>query len=187
MFNLTYNNKSFNQRPEDNYVNLGQLCATHGKKLSHWKDTNASKAYIEALSISTGISAPELIQSKMGNEGTWGHPKIAEEILAWIQRSPSKSKGKSFETKVQKSLANKLNGTREVPIKSGIIDILTSDEVIEVKEVKKWKAAVGQVLVYQLEYPDHTARIHLFGECSTEYKQMIISFASQLNITATFE
>jgi hypothetical protein len=47
--------------------------------------------------------------------------------------------------------------------KIGIPDVLTESEVIEVKQGKNWKHAIGQVLVYKLYYPEHTARIHLFG------------------------
>lgn len=98
-----------------------------------------------------------------------------------------KKKCKNLEKEVQIKLAESLNGVMEVQCKTGIADILTDTEIIEVKTVKDWKHAIGQVLIYQLEYPDKKARIHLFEECSEEFKQMVISFASRLNITATFE
>lgn len=102
-------------------------------------------------------------------------------------KSPQKSKIKFPEKKVQKRLSNLINGKIEVQCKTGAIDILTDTEIIEVKKAKDWKHAIGQVLVYQLEYPDHKARIHLYEDCSNEFKQMVRSFASQLNVTVSFE
>jgi hypothetical protein len=63
---------------------------------------------------------------------------------------------------------------------------LTDTEIIEVKDVQAWKSAIGQVLVYQLEFPDRQPRIHLFGKCSQDFKQMVISYSAKLNVVATF-
>jgi hypothetical protein len=104
-----------------------------------------------------------------------------------IFQKEGRNKKSDPEKRVQKRLAKKLNGVIEVACKAGAIDILTSTEVIEVKKAKQWKAAIGQALVYQLEYPEKQARIHLYEECSTEFKQMVISFASRLGVIATFE
>ncbi|MDB9375119.1 hypothetical protein [Nodularia sphaerocarpa] len=69
-------------------------------------------------------------------------------------------------------------GKREVPIIDhesyllvGIADLITDEEVIEVKNIKNWKHAVGQVFAYWYyfsEYPNSVnkqliPRIHLFG------------------------
>lgn len=69
-------------------------------------------------------------------------------------------------------------GTREVPIFDsetnylvGIADLITNKEVIEVKYIKNWKHAVGQVFAYwyYLSFNSNTGnnnfipRIHLFG------------------------
>lgn len=83
MTNLTYNGKSFSQRESDNYVNLGQLCATHNKKFNDWYRNKSGIAYIEALSEATGISAGELLIVANGTT-TWGHPLIALEVSRWI-------------------------------------------------------------------------------------------------------
>ena len=117
---------------------------------------------------------------------------LVEEITGKVLPLPkigkrTQTKHKQPEKKVQKSLAKSLNGKIEVPCKTGNIDVLTDSEIIEIKKAKDWKHAIGQVLVYQLEYPDRQARIHLYEECSQEFKQMVISFASKLNVTATFE
>ena len=84
MTQLKYNGQPINQRDGDGYVNLGQLCATHGKKLNHWTSLKGSSAYLEALSANTEIPVLELIQVKEGNTGTFGHPLVAIEVSRWI-------------------------------------------------------------------------------------------------------
>ena len=96
-------------------------------------------------------------------------------------------KYKSPEKIVQKRLAKSLNGKIEVQCKTGSIDVLTDTEIIEVKKARDWKHAVGQVIVYHLEYPSCQPRIHLYEKCSDEFKSMVISYCSRLNIVATFE
>ena len=97
MTNLTYNGKSFNQRPSDNYVNLGQLCSTHNKRFSDWVRTQQAKEYLTALENSlkaetltgsgTHFRVP-LVQRDVdvsgGDSGTWGHPLVAIEVARWI-------------------------------------------------------------------------------------------------------
>lgn len=84
MFDLTYNGKTFNQRESDGYVNVGQLCATHGKQFQDWKRTNPAKEYLETLSAIKGITLIDLVVASRGNEGTWAHPLIAIEVARWI-------------------------------------------------------------------------------------------------------
>ena len=83
MNNLSYKGKSFNQRESDGYVNLGQLCATHGKKQNDWGRLKSSNVYLEALSEETGIPVTDLIIVQHGN-ATWGHPLVAIEVARWI-------------------------------------------------------------------------------------------------------
>lgn len=92
LFSLTYQGKTFNQREVDNYVNIGQMCANHNKKLGNWKQTKSAQAYLEALaeSLTTShcsYSSSDLIVTTIGgSEGsqTWGHPLVAIEIGRWI-------------------------------------------------------------------------------------------------------
>lgn len=93
MINLNYNGKQFNQR-EDGFVNLGQLCATHGKKFSNWKALKSSQEYLIAVTgnlMQSGVSIlspDELVVSDVdaigGSAGTWGHPLVAIEVARWI-------------------------------------------------------------------------------------------------------
>jgi hypothetical protein len=66
------------------------------------------------------------------------------------------------EAEVRDRLADDINGRVEVKCSTGIIDILTDTDIIEVKCAKNWKHAVGQILIYGADYPDHAKRIHLF-------------------------
>jgi len=93
MFTLTYNGKSFNQR-EDGYINLGELCATHGKQFYDWNRLKGSQEYLMALAETlaqsdTGICVTDgLVISDFdnsgGKSGTWGHPLVAIEVARWI-------------------------------------------------------------------------------------------------------
>jgi hypothetical protein len=84
------------------------------------------------------------------------------------------------------ALAKKLKGEREVQTLAGNIDVLTSTQVIEVKSVKNWKAAIGQVLVYGSYYPSHEKRIHLYGETQEKYLEMVSQHCQKLGIVMTW-
>ncbi len=94
LFTLTYKGKAFNQRQSDNYVNVGQLCATHGKYFKDWKRNKSSQDYIEALAETLAekgrriLPPEELVVSAInesgGNAGTWAHPLVAIEVARWI-------------------------------------------------------------------------------------------------------
>ncbi len=84
-------------------------------------------------------------------------------------------------------LAKKLNGKTEVSTPSGRIDILTKTEIIEVKNAKGWKSAIGQVKSYGRYYPNHRLRIHLFGQISKNKLEIIQKDCEAENITLTWE
>ena len=60
---------------------------------------------------------------------------------------------------IRDKLSKKLNGKREVECSSGIIDIITDEEIIEVKNIKNWKHAIGQIISYELDYINKQKRI----------------------------
>jgi hypothetical protein len=67
------------------------------------------------------------------------------------------------EQKIRDRLKDSLGGLAEVFTSAGRIDLLTDEEIVEVKRISDWKAALGQILVYSGFYPEHQKRIHLFG------------------------
>jgi hypothetical protein len=91
------------------------------------------------------------------------------------------------EAQVCDRLKNGLGGLGEVNTSAGRIDLLTDDEIIEIKRITDWKAALGQILVYSAFYPEHRKRIHLFGKCSELTKLPDIEaacLAFDVNVTA---
>jgi hypothetical protein len=65
------------------------------------------------------------------------------------------------ESIVRDSIAAIENGKTEVRLESGAADVMTSDEIIEVKYWRHWKSAIGQALVYSRDAKKRP-RIHLF-------------------------
>lgn len=97
------------------------------------------------------------------------------------------NKNTAREVDYSDKLASELNGKREAVTLAGNIDVLTATEVIEVKVVKAWKCALGQVLVYGSYYPSHKKRIHLFGETQELFLKMIKSHCSRFKVIVTWE
>ena len=74
------------------------------------------------------------------------------------------------EASVRDALAASIPGSAtEVPCSSGFVDIVTPDELIEVKRAQLWKGGLGQVLVYSKDFPGLAPRLHLFGQKSYEH------------------
>ena len=76
------------QRALDGYINATAMCQAAGKKISHYSDTDGTKAFIKELSSDAGIPASELIQTIKGEEphlqGTWVHPQVAIHMAQWL-------------------------------------------------------------------------------------------------------
>ena len=128
----------------------------------------------------------EISYSKRGkNGGTFAVDELAFKYWEYLN---STHRVRLTEKSVQKRLAKTLGNVKfEVPTLAGNIDILTERELIEVKSVKSWKCAVGQVLIYGQSYPSHQKRIHLFGEASRDFLSMIRTYCAPLDIDVTWE
>lgn len=100
-------------------------------------------------------------------EACKGNPRAACAISGVKVVSKANSKRKD-ESKVRDSLAKKLNGQVEVSTPVGRIDILTEEEIIEVKNWNSWKCGLGQILVYGTYYPEKLKRIHCFGKPASD-------------------
>jgi hypothetical protein len=75
---------------------------------------------------------------------------------------------------------------RQVETPVGTIDVLTNDEVIEIKSAKQWKAALGQVLTYGGQYPNHKKRLHLFGTIENDKRTMVETECLKFNVCVTW-
>lgn len=128
----------------------------------------------------------EITYTKRGkNGGTFAVDEIAFKYWEYLN---TRHQVRLTEQSVQKRLSKTLGKVqREVPTLAGNIDLLTERELIEVKSVKSWKCAVGQVLIYGQSYPNHQKRIHLFGEASRDFLSMIRSYCAPLDIDVTWE
>jgi hypothetical protein len=86
------------------------------------------------------------------------------------------------EKDVRDKLALQVQGKCEDCIAAGKIDVLTAQVIYEVKNFREWKAAIGQVLVYQYYYPERTPTIYLFGKATKEHRALIQKHCDALNI-----
>jgi hypothetical protein len=74
-------------REEDNYINVTNLCKAGKKQFKHWKELERTKAFLQVLSSSVVIPTVELIKYNIGGNGerhTWVHPQVAINIAQWI-------------------------------------------------------------------------------------------------------
>lgn len=109
------------------------------------------------------------------------HKKFLYEIYNLECDNPPENKE---EKQIQLRLHQELGGAMEVETKVGYIDLLTADEIIEIKEGKYWKHAVGQILMYAVEYPHHKKRIHLFHIDSCD---LIEEYCKLYDISVSYE
>jgi len=190
----SFNDKAIRIRQEDKYLSLTDMAKATDKLFGNWNQLSSTKEYLDELSSVIGLPATTLIDVSQGGvateQGTWGHPKVAEEFARWCSLPAIKRSHLTSEASVRDKLALELNGQTEVPCMAGVVDIVTSDKLIEVKQIKNWKAAIGQVLVYKAYFPRQYPCIHLFKDknVSTEYKiQVILGSCLKLGILCSFE
>ncbi len=87
IINHEANGLQINQRRENGYINLTQMAKANGKKLNDYLRLDTTKAFLEELSMDTGIPVSKLIQSRKGRpanlQGTWGHPQVSIHCGQW--------------------------------------------------------------------------------------------------------
>lgn len=92
------------------------------------------------------------------------------------------------EKEIQKQLHLELGGKIEVEVDVGFIDLLTDNEIIEIKEYSNWKHAVGQILMYSLDFPKHKKRIHLFNVKDDDKQKLLLERkCKKYDIIITYE
>ncbi|HEY9749447.1 MAG TPA: hypothetical protein V6C63_12245 [Allocoleopsis sp.] len=77
-------------------------------------------------------------------------------------------------------------GYKESPTPVGRVDLLTETEVIEVKHVRQWKQALGQVLCYKIYCPSVTPRVHLYGHVTARSQMVIEDSCRKLKVRVTW-
>lgn len=95
------------------------------------------------------------------------------------------------ECSVRDTLASLVGGVVEVRTPSGLVDVLSDTEVIEVKHYRAWKHGLGQVLAYQSYFPHLAKRLHLFAQVgdreTAKYADLAGSVCGAHGVTVTFE
>lgn len=76
------------QRHDDGYINLTQMAHANHKDLHDYLRLKTTKAFIQELSLETGIHGSKIIQVRKGRgnrvqQGTWGHPQVAIHCGQW--------------------------------------------------------------------------------------------------------
>ena len=92
----------------------------------------------------------------------------------------------------QKKLHREEGGKREVVLPNRRrIDLLTDDELIEVKQATKWAEAIAQIQAYSRFYPNHRKRLHIFGLHFLKNPRAVLESATNvcnaLDIVLTWE
>ena len=100
---------------------------------------------------------------------------------------PRINKQDFLEKRIRVRLQDELSGLFEVITPAGRIDLLTDNEIIEIKHVSDWKSAMGQILTYSGFYPEHKKRIHLFGKKRELPSSTAVTICGELGITLTFK
>ena len=117
----------------------------------------------------------------------WKNMRPENEQRFWVEMGESIEEDKKNDTegKLESAYrdrsAKEEGGETEVETECGFIDILTSNKVIEVKCGKNWKHAVGQVICYSMDYPDHERWIYLFDHDTLD-KEMIGKRCKNCNV-----
>jgi len=81
------NNLSIENREEDGYINVTNLCKAGKKEFKAWNRLDKTKAFLRVLSNAVNISTASLIKYNTGygsNQATWVHPQVAINIAQWI-------------------------------------------------------------------------------------------------------
>lgn len=92
---------------------------------------------------------------------------------------------------VRDALCSRIGGIPEVLTPSGSIDVLTRNEVIEVKHYRSSKGGFGQVISYGEHYPSRRKRLHLFARSgdtkASKYVGLATLVCSKYGVHVTFE
>lgn len=64
---------------------MTKAAAHYGKRLDNWLNLPSTLVYAHAISELYSLEIRDLVQTTRGrNGGTWGHPKLALKLAAWL-------------------------------------------------------------------------------------------------------
>lgn len=172
------------------FVDATAMCQAAGKEWSAYYRQAKTKQFIKNLAKRLSVAPSQLVRTDIKGlnteRGTKIHPELTEHFSMWLKQEGNICS----EAKIRDALCRRLDGKSEVANEYGRVDVLTSDEVIEVKYVKQLPHAVGQVLAYSLEYLDRKRRVHLFGSSKDFSEKFLVranKVCSSFDISLTYE
>ena len=144
---------------------------------------------------------------------TWVHPTIATNIAQWIsvefaahvskwieEWKEKKENNEKYqyeinnikpddpysykEREIQERLYKELGGVKEYKTINGNVDLLTDNELIEIKVHENWKHGIGQLLAYSTQLRGHKLRLHLFDG---QHEKNIEDVCKEFSISVTWE
>lgn len=213
-FQHEYKGKVIAIRETDGFVNATQMCKAGKMKFSNWYRLTITKEKIKTLEKELKQQVIEV--SRGGNHrGSWIHPRLATclaqwisplfelEVSGWVEewrmvqennqryiqalQELKPSPNVQAEREVQERLQQELGGLIEEETPVGFIDLLTDDEIIEIKNVADWKQGMGQLLCYAKFHPTKRKRLHLFNSSDYRDKKAIEYICVDYNIAVTYE
>lgn len=92
------------------------------------------------------------------------------------------------EKAIAESFKDSLKARLEVRTPVGVVDLVSDayGMIAEIKAIKNWKHAIGQVLVYQYYFKDKCPMVILFGETDDSYRDMVRFHADRLGVAVMF-
>jgi len=77
------------QRPHDGYIDATRLCQRAGKNFHDYRRLAQTQAFLQELSLETGIPVSNLVQTIKGRgdrieQGNWVHPQVAINLGQWV-------------------------------------------------------------------------------------------------------
>ena len=170
---------------KNRYINATKLCTENKRRFDNWLRNESNKQLINF--VNNKLDFNSIITIKGGNNqlvtGTYVHELLIDDIIKWMKTPLNKQQ----EYYISNKLNQILNGQMEVNTQCGRIDILTETEIIEVKEYKLWKSALGQILSYSYFYPGKQKRIHLFNIQKNTNIELIIQIYKKFDILLSYE
>jgi len=193
-FELVYKDKCI--RHDGDLICLTDLWKVSGQPSGkrdprRWK-TESGQEFIDSVAKKLKVPVVNIYKTVRGRGGaTYAHSEIAEAYQLYLRKKVSPKQ--QIEKEVRNALVTHLKKIysaevkTQVAIETGFLDILTPKEVIEVKNSRDWKAALGQILVYGLSFPDRKKRIHLFNNENRESIKIIEKTCKKFKVVVSWD
>ena len=116
----------------------------------------------------------------------WTTKQKVDRLNEMFKTLPPPEEVEGLEFEVVKRIQSQIGGEREVACSNGFIDLLTSDLIIEVKKCNMWKHALGQILVYGIDYPNHQKKLFLFDVNDNSKCENVRKLCDMYNVEVDF-